>query len=115
MNLEDLKKLTAGQLREIAHEQAGVQGAVGMKKEELIETLIPWYKEKGEWVEIEHHAHAAKGKKAKPVETKTQVKQRIRGLKGDWDKLVAAKDATGLARLRQKIKRSKRRLAALVD
>jgi hypothetical protein len=117
MNLEGLKKMTAVELREIGHEQAGMQGTVGMKKEELITALTAWYREKGEWTE-EHHAtaaHAHKGKRAKKVLTKSEVKQAIRALKGERDKALAAKDAAAVALVRGKLKRHKRLLAGLVD
>jgi hypothetical protein len=116
MNLEELSKLTAVQLREIGHEQAGIQGTIGMKKEQLIEALAAWYREKGEWTEEHHHAaHGHKGKKAKVKMTKTEVKKAIRALKGERDKALAAKDSTAAALVRGKIKRQKRILAGLVD
>ena len=49
MSREELEKLTATKLRELAHEYSDIEGAHAMKKEELIVAIL---KARGEPVKI---------------------------------------------------------------
>jgi predicted nuclease with TOPRIM domain len=97
MSREELEKLTATKLREIAHEYPDIQGAHAMKKEELIVAILT---ARGEPVKI------AKKKPAQIHEIKKHVKE----MKAEKEKLREGKaqDRKKVSQLRRRIKRLKR-------
>ncbi len=103
MEGKDLEKMTATELREYAlQNHPDITGVHAMKKEELIVAIR---KARGEEVR-------ETPKKKKPV-TKVKIekkvlKQKIRQLKSEKDKLLQSRDKKALERLRKKIKRFKR-------
>jgi protein-arginine kinase activator protein McsA len=96
----ELEKLTAIKLREIAHEQEGIQGASGMKKEELIVAILK-----------------ARGEPVKEVQKDTrsiaELKQHIRTVKAERAAALVQQDAKKATRLRKQIKKLKRRTRTL--
>ena len=100
---QDLEKMTATELRDFAlKEHPDITGVHAMKKEELILAIR---KARGEEVK-----EASKKKKAagKAEVDKKELKQKIRSLKAEKEKLLQAKDKKALFRLRKKVKRLKR-------
>ena len=97
MSREELEKLTATKLREIAHEYPDIQGAHAMKKEELIVAILT---ARGEPIKV------AKKKPAQIHEIKKHVKE----MKAEKEKLREGKaqDRKKLSQLRRRIKRLKR-------
>ena len=99
----DLEKMTATELRDYAlKNHPDITGVHAMKKEDLIPAIR---KARGEEVKETH-----KKKKGGPKVSldKKELKQKIRTLKSEKEKLLESKDATKLARLRKRIKRYKR-------
>ena len=100
---EDLEKMTAVELRELAlKEYPDITGVHAMKKEEL---LLAIHKARGEVVK-----ETAKKKKvaAKVKIDKKELKKQIRDLKTEKGKLLEGHDKKGLAKVRKKIKKLKR-------
>lgn len=102
MSREELEKLTATKLREIAHEYPDIQGAHAMKKEELIVAIL---KARGEPVKITK-------KKAKQI---PELKKHFRELKAEKEKLREAKDRKKIDQLRRQIKKLKRQTRLLAS
>ena len=103
MEETDLEKMTATELREYAlKNHPDIVGVHAMKKEELIPAI---HKARGEEVKEPPKKKKAAGKAQ--VDKKT-VKQQIRLLRSEKDKLLQSKDKKAMARLRKKIKRYKR-------
>jgi protein-arginine kinase activator protein McsA len=100
MSREELEKLTATKLREIAHEYSEIQGAHAMKKEELIVAIL---KARGEPV---------KAVKKKPSQI-PEIKKHIRELKAEKQKLLEAKDRKKINQVRKQIKKLKRQTRVL--
>jgi hypothetical protein len=100
----DLEKMTATELREYAlKNHPDITGSHAMKKEELIVAIK---KARGEEVK---EVHKKKKKATGKVKLdKKAMKEKIRGLKAEREKILQAKDAKALARLRKKIKKYKR-------
>jgi len=95
MSREELEKLTAIKLRELAGEYPEITGATGMKKEELVIAIL---KARGEPI-----------KKVKKEKQKISiVKKDIRALKKDKEKSLAEKDTKKVTEIRKKIKTLKR-------
>ena len=96
----ELEKLTATKLREIAHEQEGIQGASGMKKEELIVAILE-----------------ARGEPVKETDKDSgklsQIKKTIKTKKAEKEKALEAKDAQKATALRKQIKKLKRQTRLL--
>jgi hypothetical protein len=104
---EDLEKLTAPKLREMAMEKyPSITGVSGMKKEELIEAII------AEEVRLGLRPKE-EGRAATASMGATQLRAAIRTLKHSRDSALQGKDRAGLARARLQIKRMKRRLRKL--
>jgi len=95
MSREELEKLTAIKLRELAAQYEEITGAHAMKKEELVVAIL---KARGEPVKKE--------KKGAP--TISGIKRQIRGLKQEKAQAHAAKDSRKATGLRKKIKKMKR-------
>jgi cobalamin biosynthesis Co2+ chelatase CbiK len=102
MDYKEIKKMTAGKLREeIAAKFPDVDGVTSMKKEQLVDTLA-------EKLGIDIHAHAA-------VDIdKTAIKQKIRALKKERDEALAAHDKQRLHGIRHAIHRQKHTLRRAV-
>ena len=102
MEEKDLEKMTATELREYAlQNHPDITGVHAMKKEELIVAIR---QAKGEEVK-----ETPKKKAVGKVKIEKKVlKQQIRQLKSEKDKLLQSKDKKALYRLRKKIKRFKR-------
>ncbi len=96
----ELEKLTAIKLREIAHEQEGIQGASGMKKQELIIAILK-----------------ARGEPVKEVKKDTrsiaELKKQIRTVKAEKAGALAEQDPKKAVRIRKQIKQLKRRTRLL--
>jgi CHAD domain-containing protein len=105
MEIEDLEKMTVTELREYAlKNHPDVTGVDAMKKEELIVAIR---KARGEEVkETPKKKEKKPGAKVK-IEKKV-LKQQIRQLRSEKDKLLPSKDKKALHRLRKKIKRFRR-------
>jgi septal ring factor EnvC (AmiA/AmiB activator) len=97
MSREELEKLTATKLRELAHEYPEIEGAHALKKEELIVAIL---KARGEPIKVA---------KKKPAQIH-EIKKHVRALKTEKQKLreEQAQDRKKLTQLRRKIKRLKR-------
>jgi protein-arginine kinase activator protein McsA len=95
MSREELEKLTATKLREIAHEYPEIQGTHAMKKEELVVAIL---KARGEPI---------KAVKKKPKQIH-EIKHHIRELKAEKQKLLEAKDRKKINQVRKQIKKLKR-------
>jgi len=99
MSREELEKLTATKLREIAAEYPDIQGAHAMKKEELIIAIL---KARGEPTKRQKKdAHIG------------DVKKEIRTLKAEKEKALEAGDKKKITQLRKKIKQLKRQTRLL--
>ncbi|MGE5254420.1 MAG: Rho termination factor N-terminal domain-containing protein [Planctomycetaceae bacterium] len=98
----DLEKMTATELRDYAlKNHPDITGVHAMKKEELVVAIK---KARGEEVK----ETKKKKVKAKAKVEKKALKEKIRALKAEREKILQAKDSKALARLRKKIKRYKR-------
>ncbi|MCX8043016.1 MAG: Rho termination factor N-terminal domain-containing protein [Desulfobacterota bacterium] len=94
MSREELEKLTATKLRELAAEYPEIQGAHAMKKEELIIAIL---KARGEPISSKKKdAHIS------------DVKKEIRKLKTEKEKALQEGDKKKITQLRKKIKQLKR-------
>jgi hypothetical protein len=100
----DLEKMTATELRDYALKtHPDVTGVHAMKKEELVVAIK---KARGEEVK-ETKKKKVKAKVKVEVEKKA-LKERIRALKTEKEKILQAKDKKAVARLRKRIKKLKR-------
>jgi hypothetical protein len=98
----DLEKMTATELRDYAlKNHPDIIGVHAMKKEELVVAIK---KARGEEVK----ETKKKKVKAKVKVEKKALKEKIRALKAEREKILQAKDPKALARLRKKIKKYKR-------
>jgi 3-deoxy-D-manno-octulosonic-acid transferase len=98
---QDLEKMTAVQLRELAHkEHPEITGVHAMKKEELLKAIR---EARGEKV-----VDKKKAPKQKVKIDKKEAKRQIRELKSQKDALLREKNKKALARLRKKIKKLKK-------
>lgn len=101
MSREELEKLTATKLRELAAEYPEIQGAHAMKKEELIVAIL---KARGEPIKTQKKdAHIG------------DVKKEIRKLKAEKETALQAGDKKRLEQLRKKIKLLKRQTRRLAS
>ena len=100
MSREELEKLTATKLREMAHEYSDIQGAHALKKEELIVAIL---KARGEPIKVA---------KKKPTQIH-EIKKHVRELKAEKQKLLEAKDLKKLGQIRKQIKKFKRQTRLL--
>jgi hypothetical protein len=99
---EDLEKMTATELRDYAlQNHPEIVGVHAMKKEDLVVAIR---KSRGE--EVKEKPGKKKG--TAKGQDKKALKQQIRVLKSEKDKLLHSKDKKALAKLRKKIKRYKR-------
>ncbi len=101
----DLKKKTVAELREIAkafEDQEAVKGYTQLNKEHLIELLC-----KAMGIDMHEH-HVSK------LANKGEIKRKIRMLKVERDKAIAAKDYKKLKEIRKEIKRCKNKLRAAI-
>jgi hypothetical protein len=99
----DLEKMTATELRDYAlKNHPDITGVHAMKKEELIVAIK---KARGEEVK-----EAPKKKKAvgKVKADKKTLKEKIRALKAEKEKIIQVKDKKALSKIRKKIKKLKR-------
>jgi hypothetical protein len=107
MKRDDLEKLPAPKLRELALEKyPEVKGVTGMKKEALVEAII------AEAIRLGHMEKEAEAAERRSTEA-SKFKAQIRSLKAERDRIMGARDAAGLKEVRNKIKRLKRRLRGL--
>ncbi len=95
MELKDLEKMTVGKLREELAKFEDVKGVSGMKKAQLIDTLCQ---------KLDIH---------QPEKTvvgidKPTIKARIRNLKAEREKAMAANDYKALDDIRRRIKTYRR-------
>jgi protein-arginine kinase activator protein McsA len=98
---QDLEKMTAVQLRELAREKyPDITGVHAMKKEELLRAIRH---ARGEEV-----VEKKKAPKVKAIIDKKEAKRQIRALKSERDTLIQAKNRKALAKIRKKIKKLKR-------
>jgi FtsZ-binding cell division protein ZapB len=97
MSREELEKLTATKLREIAHEYPDIQGAHAMKKEELIVAILT---ARGEPVKVV---------KKKPTQIH-EIKKHVKKLKEEKETLRTEKGTARkkISQMRRRIKRLKR-------
>ena len=97
---EELHKKTVSQLRDLCQglEHPALQGYSTMHKEQLLPALC-------EALGIEAHVHH----EVVGI-NKSRVKRKIRELKVERDKALAAKDSLQLKRIRRRIHRLKRRI-----
>lgn len=97
MSREELEKLTATKLRELAHEYPEIEGAHALKKEELIVAIL---KARGEPIKVV---------KKKPAQIH-EIKKHVKELKAEKEKLREEKAQTRkkISQLRRRIKRLKR-------
>jgi len=97
---DELEKLTAIKLREIAKEYDEITGASAMKKDELVVAILK-----------------ARGEPIKEVKKDTKkvadVKKQIRKLKSEKDTSLAEKDGKKTVQLRKQIKKLKRQTRQL--
>ncbi len=100
MSREELEKLTATKLREIAQEYQEITGASAMKKEDLVVAILK-----------------ARGEPIKEVKKDaihiSEIKKELRGLKKEKQTALGAKDAKKVVQLRKKIKKIKRQTRQL--
>ncbi|MBI3449248.1 MAG: Rho termination factor N-terminal domain-containing protein [Acidobacteria bacterium] len=102
MELKELEKKTVVELREMARTYEDITGAIGMKKEQLVEILC---KKLG--IEKKHAPPKGIGRKA--------LKERVRALKAKRDAALSAHDAKALKRARTLMRRTKHHLRDLVE
>jgi len=97
----ELEKLTAIKLREVAKEYEQITGTSGMKKEALVNAIL---EARGEpLVEV-----------IKDEQTVAQIKKQIREMLKQRDAALEAKDSKKLAAVRKTLKKLKRQTRALV-
>jgi len=97
MDLHELEHKTVNNLREMAKEYDDIEGASGLKKDQLLEVLC-------DKLGIDRHAHVPEGIGRK------KIKAEIRSLRQKRDEALEQRDATALAAVRGAIKSKKRRL-----
>jgi NCAIR mutase (PurE)-related protein len=97
----ELEKLTVVKLREVAHEYPEIVGATGMKKEELIKTIL---QARGEPVEKE---------KKKDLVLISHIKKEIKKLKEEQAKALTNRDSNKASVLRKKISKLKKQTRLL--
>ena len=102
MSREELEKLTATKLREIAKEYSDIQGASAMKKEDLVVAIL---KARGEPVKVVK----------KDTAKISDVKKEIRKVKEAKEKALADKDTKKAVQLRKQLKKLKRQTRLLAD
>lgn len=102
MSREELEKLTAIKLRELAQQYEEITGTSAMKKEELIVAIL---KARGEPVK----------EKKKKVAHVADIKKAIRSLRVEKAKALTEKNRTAAVKLRKKIKKLKRQTRQLAD
>jgi hypothetical protein len=103
MEVKDLEKMTAVELREFAlKEYPAITGVHAMKKEELLAAI---HKARGEAIKEPKKKRAAAPKVSID---KKELKKQIRLLKSEKGKLLQDKDKKALSKIRKKIKRLKR-------
>jgi hypothetical protein len=101
MEENDLEKMTAVELRELALKQyPDITGVHAMKKEELVRAI---HQARGEVVKKKKKKVVAKVKL-----DKKELKKQIRLLKSERDRLLQQKDKKALSKVRGKIKKLKR-------
>ena len=100
----DLEKMTAPELMDYAlKNHPDITGVHAMKKEELVVAIK---KARGE--EFKETKKKTTKVKAKVKVEKKALKEKIRALKAQKEKMLQAKDKKALGRLRKKIKKLKR-------
>jgi hypothetical protein len=105
MEIEDLEKMTDTELRDYAlKNHPDVTGVDALKKEELIVAIQKARGEEGKETPKKKEKKAG----ARVEVEKKGLKQQIRQLRSEKDKLLPSKDKKALHRLRKKIKRFKR-------
>ena len=104
MEIIDLEKMTAVELRELAlKEYPEITGVHALKKEELVAAI---HKARGESVK---ESKKKKVKAAVKIKVdKKELKKQIRQLKTDKGNLLKGHDKKELSKIRKKIKRLKR-------
>lgn len=102
MDYNELKRKTVTELREMAHQYEDIKGAIGMKKEDLIDILC---QKMG--IEKVHALPTGIGRHA--------LKERIRALKKRRDASLAAHDHKALKRARTMLRRTKHRLRDVIE
>ena len=95
MSREELEKLTATKLREVAKEYAEIQGAVAMKKEELVIAIL---QARGEPIKVVK----------KDVAKISDLKKQIRTVKTQKQQALEGGDKTQTVQLRKQLKKLKR-------
>jgi len=102
MDLHELEKKTVNELREMAHQYEDVKGAIGMKKEQLVDLLC-------EKLGIEK-------KKALPKGIgRHALKAKIAALKQRRDEALKAGDHKALKRARTMMRRTRHKLRDVVE
>ena len=101
MDLHELESKTVNELRELAGGYEDIEGASGLKKNELIDILC-------QKLGIDQHRHVPTGI------GRRDLRARIRVLKQLRDQALEKKDAQQLATVRREIKFNKRRLTRLI-
>lgn len=102
MEFHDLEKKTVTELREMAAAYDDIEGAIGMKKDQLLDILC---RKLG--IERKHALPKGIGRRA--------LKDRIRALKQRRAEALAAHDAKALKRARTLLRRTKHRLRDVVE
>lgn len=102
MDLHEIEHKTVNDLREMAKEYDDIQGASGLKKEELLDILC------GK-LGIDRQEHVPEGI------GRRKMRAEIRTLRGKRDEALAQKDSTALAGVRGAIKAKKRRLRRQIN
>ena len=97
---EELEKLTAIKLREIAKEYEQITGASGMKKDALVNAIL---EARGEPIKEIH----------KDEQSISLIKKQIRETVKQRDKALEEKDRTKLAAVRKTLKKLKRQTRQL--
>jgi tRNA pseudouridine-54 N-methylase len=97
---EELEKLTAVKLREIAKEYEQITGASGMKKDALVNAIL---EARGEPIKEVH----------KDEQSISRIKKQIRQTVKQRDKALEEKDRTKLAAVRKTLKKLKRQTRQL--
>lgn len=107
MERSELEQMTAPKLRELALEKyPEIEGVSGMKKEELVEAIIA--------EEVRLGLRPKGAVRRRPVQF-SDLKQRIKALRGERAKALDTKDWELLRVTRRKIKRIKRLLRRLKE
>lgn len=102
MDLHEIESKTVNDLREMAKEYEDIEGAVGMKKEALLEILC------GK-LGIDRHEHVPEGI------GRRKMRAEIRDLRVKRDEALEKKDTAALVGVRGAIKSKKRRLRRQIN